>query len=83
MQYIKLWMHLFKLVRFVKVRDLPTGENVVDVFKEGLLHHLCVCEEEYGGFVLHPRLVVELADICMYAYVCTYMHWVTLTSRPA
>ena len=56
--------HLFKLVRLVKVRDFPTGEDVIDVLKEGLLNDLRVSEEEHSGLVLHPHLVVELVDIC-------------------
>ena len=56
--------HLFEFVRFIQIRDLSTGENVIDVFQKGLLHDLRVSEEKHGGLVLNPRLVVQLPNIC-------------------
>ena len=62
-------MHLLKFIRFVKVRNFPTGENVIDILEEGLLHNLCVCEQKHCGLVLNTGLVVQLADVCRVMHV--------------
>ncbi len=57
------YTYLFKFVRFVEVRDLPAGEDVVDVLQEGLLHYLCVVEQEHHWLVLSSRLVVQVTNV--------------------
>ena len=51
------------LLRREKVRDLTTVQKVVDIFKERLLHDLCVGEKEDLRLTLDTRFHQELLDI--------------------
>ena len=56
--------YLFKVLRLaVQVGDFPTAEDVVDVLKERLHHHLGVREEEHRWFVLRTCLEIEFAQV--------------------
>ena len=56
--------NLFKFVGFVEIRDLSTGEYVVDVLEKSLFDNLCVGEQKDSGLVLNACLVVQLSDVC-------------------
>ena len=43
---------------------LSAAQDVIDVFKEGFLHDLCVDEQEDGGLVLDARLPVQTTQVC-------------------
>ena len=43
---------------------LSAAQDVIDVFKEGFLHDLCVDEQEDGGLILDARLPVQTTQVC-------------------
>jgi len=57
--YTTTIQYLLKLVRFVKVRDLPTAEDIVYVLKEYFIYHLGIVEDEYSWFVINTCLPVQ------------------------
>ena len=42
---------------------LSAAQDVIDVFKEGFLHDLCVDEQEDSGLILDARLPVQTTQV--------------------